>query len=216
MRVLLFCRTHKNKRRKSEQKIKIMLKSSSSTTTSDNSSSNSEYVSLGSSREKNPNRTNSMYLTQTPFWTQRVSMTEMHEFIYMRATSVNRTTTHMHSQPAQTHGHRYTHRHRHTWAGDFFFLLLSVVRLWTVEFHAIAARDQYTQTECNWKRFCGRFRFSFLYRWAVWTTLIRAHKHAHSTSEWEKKKKKKKLKRNEMKMSATRVNTLLLWKCTYV
>lgn len=25
-----------------------------------------------------------MYLTQTPFWTQRVSMTEMHEFIYMR------------------------------------------------------------------------------------------------------------------------------------
>lgn len=33
---------------------------------------------------KNPNRTNSMYLTQTPFWTQRVSMTEMHEFIYMR------------------------------------------------------------------------------------------------------------------------------------
>lgn len=63
---------------------------------------------------KNPSRTNSMYLTQTPFWTQRVSMTEMHEFIYMREAALINT------RHTLIHNNTKAHTQKPT---DFFFEL---------------------------------------------------------------------------------------------
>lgn len=89
-----------------------------------------------------------MYLTQTPFWTQRVSMTEMHEFIYMRDPSKCYNT------------HTHTRRYIHTQASRFLFKLSNFsfreYNAYNIELHlgyTGSERDGYAYTNTNWSAY---------------------------------------------------------------